>query len=146
MTLCTANEVIALRDGRFGRLGNRRDFGQHVRSGDAWVVSEWPGDQYLFEARQEINPPSGPLIRSGFPLYPNGFAAVEHIIGMDLRGGHTWDGGVLFFFPDYRAKFDGITLGIGSVSISVKPAGEVLQRNIQPVAEEELLCPLAGGS
>ena len=93
-----ANRVIPLRDGRFDRLGYGERIGQRVSSGEAWTFSEWPGDQYLFAASREINPPYNPLVGSCVPAYPDGFAAIEHMLGMDARGGHTWDGGVCFFF------------------------------------------------
>ncbi len=113
-----ANRVILLKDGRFDRLGYKQE-GRRVSSGEAWIPSEWPGDQYLFAASREINPPSESLVGSGVPAYPDGFAAIEHVLGMDARGGRTWDGGVCFFFPDYRARIDSVTLGIESLSIEI---------------------------
>ncbi len=114
-----SNRVALLKDGRFDRLGYVRGAGQRVARGEAWVPNEWPGDQYLFAASREINPPSMSLVGLGMPAYPDGFAAIEHILGLDARGGHTWDGGIYFFFPDYRARIDSVTLGIGSLLIKV---------------------------
>ena len=114
-----ASRVVLLKDGRFDKLGYGQQVGRRVTSAEAWIPSEWPVDQYLFAARREINPPSDPLIGSGLPAYPDGFAAIEHILGMDVRGGRTWDGGVCFFFPDYRARIDSVTLGIESLSIKI---------------------------
>jgi hypothetical protein len=149
-----AGRVIEIREGRFDRFGPGRRVGQRVRSGESWVPSEWPGDQYLFGARREANPPSDPLVALGMPAYPDGFAAIEHILGMDTRGGRTWDGGVVLFFPDFRAKIDSVTLGIESVSVKIvarkltldelvgkvyarSKVGMVLQRDFEFGASEE---------
>lgn len=113
-----ANRVILLKDGRFDRLGYPQ-VGQRVSSGEAWVPNEWPGDQYLFAASREISLPNNSLIGPGMPAYPYGSLAVEHVLGIDAVGSHTWDGGIYFFFPDYRAKIDSVTLGTQSLSIKI---------------------------
>lgn len=115
-----ADKVIVLKNGRFDRLGTGQRVGRRVPSGESWIHSEWPVDQYLFGASRETNPPTDPLIALGMPAYPDGFVAIEHILGMDARGGRTWDGGVCFFLPDFRARIDGITLGIESLSVKVE--------------------------
>jgi hypothetical protein len=117
--LYVANRVITLKDGRFDRLGSIRSVGRRVRSGESWMSSEWPGDHYLFGASREINPPTYPLVALGLPAYPDGFVAIEHILGLEVRGGRTWDGGVLFFFPDFRARIESVTLGIESLQVKV---------------------------
>lgn len=116
-----AKRVILLKHGRFDILGYGQQVGRRVSSSEAWIRSEWPGDQYLFTADRETKPPSKPLISLGLPTYPDGYAAIEHLLGMDALGGRTWDGGVYFFFPDYRARIDNVMLGIESVSIRVDP-------------------------
>lgn len=117
--LLIQNRLVFLKDGMFNKLGYAQQVGRRVSGGEAWIPSEWPGDQYLFAARRESNPPSESLVGSDMPAYPDGFAAIEHILGMDARGGRMWDGGVFFFFPDYRARIESVTLGIESLSISV---------------------------
>lgn len=117
--LSIANKLITVKDGRFDRLGGMRRIGRRVSSGESWIPSEWPGDHYLFGASREINPPSDPLVTSGLPAYPDGFTAIEHILCLEARGGRTWDGGVVFFLPDFRARIDRVTLGIENLSINV---------------------------
>lgn len=90
-----AKRVILLEHGNFDSLGYGQQMGHRVSSSEAWIPSEWPGDQYLFAARSKINPPSKPLISPGLPIYPDGYAAIEHLLGMDARGGRTWDEGMV---------------------------------------------------
>lgn len=115
-----AGRDISLSGGRFDWLGpSGQRVGQRVSSGEAWVRNEWPGDQYLFVANREITSPSHPLAGLEMPAYPDGRAAIEHMLGMDVSGGHTWDGGVYFFFPDYRVRIETVTSGIQSFSIKL---------------------------
>ncbi len=110
---------ISLRDGRFYKSGDVQRIGQRVPGGAAWVLNEWPGDQYLFTAAREMSPPAEAFAGSDMPAYPDAYAAIEHIVGIDTRGSHTWDAGVFFFFPDYRARIQSITLGVESLSIRI---------------------------
>jgi hypothetical protein len=131
--LLIADRVIEIREGRFDRFGSTQRVGQRVRSGESWIPNEWPGDQYLFGARQEASPSSNPLVALGMPAYPDGFAAIEHVLGMYTRGGRTWDGGVVFFLPDFRVRIDRVTLGVEGISVKIVNQGTKLDELIGKV-------------
>lgn len=115
--LSVAGRAVPLQDGRFSMLGHPRQMGRHVSKSEAWFPNEWPGNQYLFEAKREEWLPSDSLVGPGMPAYPNAYSAVRHIFGVEASGGHTWDGGVYFFFPDYRARIDSVAVGAETLSI-----------------------------
>ncbi|NQV14872.1 ATP-binding protein [bacterium] len=108
-----------MKGGRFDRSGPGQLVGQWVPSGESWFPNEWPGSQFLYGANRQVNPPSYPLVAEGMPAYPDGTSAINHVWGIDSRGGHTWDSGVFFFFPDYRARITQVTLGVEHVSLKV---------------------------
>ncbi len=114
------NRIAEIKDGTFDRSGPGPQIGQHFPSGESWIRNDWPGNQFLFRGRREINPPSNPLIAVGMPAYPDAYAAIEHIVGIDARGGHTFDGGVVLFLPDFRARITSVALGIQNVSLKIE--------------------------
>ena len=116
-TITVAGRSISLADGRFDRLGS--SFGRRVSVSEAWIPTEWPGDHFLFSAQRQVNPPSDPLVALGLPAYPTAYSAIQHMFGMDTYGGKTYDGGVYFLFPDYRARIDGVELGLEGISIKL---------------------------
>lgn len=114
-TVMVADRSVCLQGGMFNAQGSQ--MGRRVSANEAWTPSEWPGDQYLFRAQRKVSPPYEPLIAKSLPAYPSGFSAIQHIMGMDASRGSMYDGGVYFFFPDYRARIDKVTLGVESVSV-----------------------------
>lgn len=151
--LYVGDRDVSLDKGRFDTLGHPHKIGRRVSSSGGWITTEWPGDQFLLGASREMSPPSDPLVSPGIPAYPNGLAAIKHVLDMEV-GIRGWDGGVFFFFPDYRARIESVTLGTGSLSVRIKckklelsdlsgkvyassKGGTILQPDIQFLSSEE---------
>ena len=117
-TLMLENRSVPLENPRFDKLGGQ-SLGQRVSANDAWIPTDWPGDQFHIYAPSQVNPPSKPLLGASLPAYPDGFAAIEHILGVDVSGGTRYDGGVYFLLPDYRAQISSVSMGVESVTIKL---------------------------
>jgi len=100
----------------------RNDWMKLISSGDKFFCLEWPANGYHFspiDSSDKVAPPSSGLISQSFPLFLDGFSAVRSLTGIDLSKYHQYQGSILIFLPNFKAKIQQIKVNSKQLTLKI---------------------------
>lgn len=104
-------------EGRF----QREDWMRLIPSNDKVFSLEWPARGYNFHAidARKGDLPSGPFVSPDLPLFPDGYTAINNLIGLNLSRYHQYRGSILIFLPNYQAKIKQLKVASKHLTLTI---------------------------
>jgi len=115
-----------LMEGTFERMGRR-----YLPSNEEVFGLGWPANFYCFRPKSSFGGrvPSEPLLSVKGPLFPDGAAAIQKLVGLNIAQYDQYQGSVLIFLPNYKVKIDEFRIGSQQLTVKILPK-EIDKENI----------------